>query len=98
MISAAQVIKLFDGTGPNQGSDYHVGGEYPEQVAGADSMVYYPGGYGTLREVSRMIQEAGPGGIAQAGGSYKGSYKRSSSRSRKHRKQRKQKGRRTQRR
>lgn len=96
MLTAAQVAKLFDGTAPNQGNDYHVGGEYPEQVAGENSMVYYPGGYGTLREVNRMIQEAGPGGLAQAGGSYGRS--RSRLRSRKYRKQRKQKGRRTHRR
>ena len=87
MITAAQVVKLFDGTGPNQGSDYHVGGDYPEQVAGDDSMVYYPGGYGTLREVSRMIQEAGPSGLAQAGGSRRQRY---GSGTRKYRNKRKQ--------
>ena len=61
MISAAQVINLFGETGPSG----------PPTVGGAseDAIVYYPGGYGSLREVSRMIQEAGPSGLAQAGGS-----------------------------
>jgi hypothetical protein len=61
MIAASRVIDLFDETGPSG----------PPAVGGAseDAIVYYPGGYGSLREVSRMIQEAGPSGLAQAGGS-----------------------------
>jgi hypothetical protein len=68
MIAASKVVELFDGTGPQAGADYHVGGDYPDQVASGSAMVYYPGGSGSLREVSRMIQEAGPSGLAQAGG------------------------------
>jgi hypothetical protein len=65
MITGSQVIDLFGETGPSgpSGRPRYVGGEP------ADAMVYYPGGYGSLREVSRMIQEAGPSGLAQAGGS-----------------------------
>ena len=61
MIAASRVIDLFGETGPSG----------PPAVGGAseDAIVYYPGGYGSLREVSRMIQEAGPSGLAQAGGS-----------------------------
>lgn len=68
MIATSKVVELFDGTGPQQGADYHVGGEYPDQEASGSAMVYFPGGSGSLQEVSRMIQEAGPSGLAQAGG------------------------------
>jgi hypothetical protein len=68
MIAASKVVELFDGTTPQQGADYHVGGDYPDQVASEEEIVYFPGGSGSLREVSRMIQEAGPSGLAQAGG------------------------------
>ncbi len=83
MIAASKVVELFDGTGPQQGADYHVGGEYPE--ASEEAIVYYPGGSGSLREVSRMIQEAGPSGLAQAGGARR---RRSKSRSRSRRNRR----------
>ena len=82
MIAASKVVELFDGTGPDHGSDYHVGGDYPDQVASEEEIVYFPGGSGPLREVSRMIQEAGPSGLAQAGGARRRSKSR---RNRKHR-------------
>ena len=85
MIAASKVVELFDGTGPQAGADYHVGGDYPDQVASGSDMVYYPGGSGSLREVSRMIQEAGPSGLAQAGGARR---RRSKSRSRSRRNRR----------
>jgi len=91
MIAASKVVELFDGTGPQAGADYHVGGDYPDQVG---AMVYYPGGSGSLREVSRMIQEAGPSGLAQAGGARR---RRSKSRSRSRRNRRSRRSRRSRR-
>ena len=77
MISASKVIDLFDGTGPAGPAGTAVGGSQE------DAIVYYPGGYGSLREVSRMIQEAGPSGLSQAGGSrQRQQQRRSRSRSR----------------
>ena len=74
MIAASQVVELFDGTGP---AGPAVGGSAEDAAT-----VYYPGGYGSLREVSRMIQEAGPSGLSQAGGSRQRQRRRSRSRSR----------------
>jgi hypothetical protein len=95
MIANSKVVELFDGTGPQEGSDYHVGGDY--SGASEEEIVYFPGGSGPLREVSRMIQEAGPSGLAQAGGARRNCHTR---RNRKHqtRKHRNRKHRKTQRR
>lgn len=99
MIAASKVVELFDGTTPQQGADYHVGGDYPDQVASEEEIVYFPGGSGSLREVSRMIQEAGPSGLAQAGGARRNRHTRRNrdrkhqNRKHRHRKHRKTQGR-----
>lgn len=76
MIATSKVVELFDGTGPQQGAD--VG-------ASENAMVYFPGGSGSLQEVSRMIQEAGPSGLAQAGGARRRSRRNRKQRSRRSR-------------
>ena len=72
LIPVSKVEELFDGdvVGPNVGSVPRLGnGGYPEDMKGAAGRtVYYPGGSATLGDFNKMVQEAGPMGIAQAGG------------------------------
>lgn len=72
MTPVSKIVELFDGgvVGPNVGEVPRLGsGGYPEDMKGAAGRtVYYPGGSATLGELNKMVQEAGPMGIAQAGG------------------------------
>jgi hypothetical protein len=72
IVPVSKVVELFDGdvVGPNVGTLPRLGsGGYPEDMKGAAGRtVYYPGGSSSLGELNKMVQNAGPMGIAQAGG------------------------------
>ena len=69
MTPVSKVMDLFDGNtvAPGAGRDLFVGGDYPEQQAGAaERTVYYPGGYARLGDLNEV---GGPQGLAdQMGG------------------------------
>ena len=72
MTPVSKVVDLFDGVNvaPGAGHDLFVGGDYPEQQAGAsDRTVYYPGGSARLGDLN---EAGGPQGLAdQMGGGRK---------------------------
>ena len=69
MTPVSKVMELFDGNNvaPGVGHDLFVGGDYPEQQAGAaERTVYYPGGSARLGDLN---EAGGPQGLAdQMGG------------------------------
>lgn len=70
MIPVSQLEKLFasDNVSPAAGKIPSVGGDYPEQYAGAsEQTVYYNGGSSTLGDLNKRAQEAGPAGLLAGG-------------------------------
>lgn len=86
MTPASKVVDLFDANNvaPGAGRDLFVGGDYPEQQAGAgDHTVYYPGGYALLRDLN---EAGGPQGLAdQMGGGQRRQRRRSQRKRQSHR-------------
>jgi hypothetical protein len=63
-------VHLFDAAkiAPNVNAPPKQRNGYPEQIVGKNTTIYYPGGYGTLKNVNETIQTSGPSGMFQAGG------------------------------